>query len=170
MARRKKTEDGAEGSADGTGKPPKKGKSNLLPAVVVAIGLLGGGYFMSSGKGGKAAAAVPGPGPASSTTVEGGAIVKLDAITLNLADGRFLKVGLALQLAKAPKKIKPDTLAATDAARALDLGISVLGSKSYTELATSSGREAAKTELASKVKDAYGGDVVGIFFTEFVMQ
>src|SRR3954454_297242 len=87
-------------AADGAGK--KKGKSNMLPAVVVAAGLLGGGYFMSGGGGAKAepaGAAVAGASATTSTT-EGanGEVVKLDPITMNLADGRFVKLGLGLQL------------------------------------------------------------------------
>ncbi|HET9443508.1 MAG TPA: hypothetical protein VFO65_09305, partial [Acidimicrobiales bacterium] len=82
----------------------KKARSNLIPAVVVAVGLLGGGFMMSRG-GGQAAGAAPADAAAHGE-VEGehepepGEILVLDPITLNLADGRFLKVGLALQLPK----------------------------------------------------------------------
>ena len=37
----------------------KKGKGNLVPAVVIAVGLLGAGYFMSSSGKAKSAAAAP---------------------------------------------------------------------------------------------------------------
>ena len=149
----------------------KKGKSNLVPAIVVAAGLLGGGYFMSGGGGGKAASAsaasVTVNGAASTTTtVKHGDVVKLDSITLNLADGRFVKLGLALELKEG---VKADGYE-PKAARALDIAISTLGDKSYAELAAPGGREKAKAELDDKVVKAYGGDVTEIFFTEFVMQ
>ena len=83
-------------AADGAGK--KKGKSNLLPAIVVAAGLLGGGYFMSGGGGAKAAKAAAEGATTTTTAEKHGEVVKLDSITLNLADGRFVKLGLALEL------------------------------------------------------------------------
>ena len=152
-------------AADGAGK--KKGKSNLLPAIVVAAGLLGGGYFMSSGGAkGTAAAATAGPTTTTSEKVEHGEVVKLDSITLNLADGRFVKLGLALELKEG---LKAEGFEG-EAARALDIAISTLGDKSYAQLAAAGGRDKAKTELNDKVVKAYGGEVTEIYFTEFVMQ
>src|SRR4051812_42249276 len=95
----------------------KKSKNNLVPAVVVAIGLLGAAYFMSS-KGGKApaasaatataAASATGTGAAGAAgtpapALDGPAVATGEAITLNMADGRFLKVQIALALAKGGK-------------------------------------------------------------------
>ena len=172
---RKKTSDAGDGSAAA----PKKGKGNLIPAVVVAVGLLGGGYFMSSGGGAKAAAtpaAAGAAGAAGVTTttapeIPKGEIVKLDSITLNLADGRFVKLGLALQLSEKAKVGEGGAAAYTSkAARALDLAISTFGAHSYADLAAPGGREATKEALSKKIVTAYGGDVEGIYFTEFVMQ
>src|SRR3954452_9875541 len=162
---KKKVDDAADGGK-------KKGKGNLIPAVVVAAGLLGGGYFMSSGGAkGTAAAATAGAGATTTTTekVEHGEVVKLDSITLNLADGRFVKLGLALELKKG---VGGEGGAAfqSKAAVALDLAISTLGERTYPELAAPGGRDKAKAELSDKVVKAYGGDVTEIYFTEFVMQ
>src|SRR3954466_13748617 len=93
---KKKAQDATDGAPQ-----PKKGKSNMIPAVVVAAGLLGGGYFMSGGGGAAAPAGAAGAGRAATTsTTEGvtGEVIKLDPITMNLADGRFVKLGLGLQL------------------------------------------------------------------------
>ena len=151
-------------AADGAGK--KKGRSNLLPAIVVAAGLLGGGYFMSGGGGAKAAPAAAEGATTSTTAEKHGDVVKLDSITLNLADGRFVKLGLALELKVG---VKAEGFAG-EAARALDIAISTLGDQSYAQLAAAGGREKAKTELKDKVVKAYGGEVTDIYFTEFVMQ
>jgi len=182
----RKNKGDAEGADEGEAKAKGKGKGNLIPAVVIAVGLLGGGYLMS-GKSAKAATptAAPGsstaaagatagaahvaagtPGHGPTTTVAEGAIVKLDDITLNLADGRFLKVGLAFQLSK---KGKADTFT-TESPKALDLAIAVLGNRTYSQLIAPGGREAAKAELTAKVKQEYPGAVLDVYFTDFVMQ
>jgi hypothetical protein len=60
MAKRGKGEAGADDAPGGTG------KGRLLPAVVIAVGLIGGGYFMG-GKGGSCAAGAPDPPTATPT-------------------------------------------------------------------------------------------------------
>jgi flagellar FliL protein len=164
MARKKK------GDGEGEGKDKGK-KSNLVPAIVIAVGLILGGKMM--GGGGSAAA----PATATTTTTEvAGPVVKLDPITLNMADGRFLRVGLGFQLtAEAGKKLgaeaKPDTTdAAGEYAKALDLAIDVLGGQNYSELVSPEGRESAKKELVDKLKHAYEGEIEDVYFTEFVLQ
>src|SRR4051812_10017436 len=161
---KKKAPDTADGPA------PKKGRSNMIPAVVVAAGLLGGGYFMSGGGGAKAepaGAAVAGASATTSTT-EGvnGEVVKLDPITMNLADGRFVKLGLGLQL----KEGVPAEGFETKAAKALDLAISTFGDVTAPALAAPGGREATKDALNKKIAAAYGGKITDIYFTEFVVQ
>ena len=174
MARKKKDE-GAEGAPE-AGKKTKGGKGNLIPAIVVAVGLLGAGYFMSGGGGGKAAPAAAAGGEAAAgqaagttaTTVPAGETVSTgDAITLNLADGRFLKVAISLQLAKG---VSAEKFTPAEAAKALDATISYLGSKSYADLAAPGGRDAAKAELSKKIAELYEKQVLGIYFTQFVMQ
>lgn len=161
----------------------KKGKGLLIPAVVLAVGLVVGGYFfMSSSK------AKPAAGATSTTTTTAlGKIVSLDPITLNLSDGHVLKVGMALQLTAKPKD--KEIAAATaggggeggsssasssklggQEAKALDLAIADLGNKTFDELSKPGGRTAAKEELSEKIHEAYEGDVVSVYFTNFVMS
>ena len=160
MARKK----GADGEAAKGG----KGKTMIL-YLFAAIGLLGGVKGFLLGGGSKAAAA---PGVASTTTTKPGPIVTLQPITVNIANDRFLKVGLGLQLSG-----KVATVPANDSsdptkgyARALDITISVLGGRSYADLVTPAGREAAKAELVKQLVAAYPDKVEGVYFTDFVMQ
>jgi flagellar FliL protein len=95
-------------------------------------------------------------------------VAKLEDITLNLADGHFLKLGLALQLA--PKAVVTDYTTGGAAAKALDLAIGVFGTENYAQLVQPGQREQAKAELAKKVVAAYNGQVQGIYLTDFVMQ
>jgi flagellar FliL protein len=135
--------------AEGAG---KKSKKKLLMLVVLVVVLTAGGWFMflrpSSG-----AAPAPEPGP----------VVRLDSISLNLADGHYLKLGIALQ---ATAKVKEEL----DGAKALDIAISQLSGRPIAQLASSESREAAKKKLATSIEKAYEHEVMGIYFTEFVMQ
>src|SRR6476620_1544404 len=66
------------------------GKLKLIIGAVAVLALLGGVYqFVLAPKSASASAAPPKPTP--------GAVIKLDPITLNLAGGHFLKLGLSLQ-------------------------------------------------------------------------
>ena len=93
-----------------------------------------------------------------------GEVVQLEPITMNLADGRLLKVGLALQLVAEPKE------AEVTGSVALDEAISFLGQHTYAQLAVPATREAAKQELSKRVSKRYHGDVLEIYLTDFVMQ
>lgn len=158
MAKKQKVEGDGEAKAGG-------GKSKLLPAIVLAVGLIGGGYFMGGGK----AAATKTPvvaGPTTSTTLPAGEVLALDPITLNLSDGHILRVGIALQLTKAAKAEE----VTKEGPKALDLAIGLLGEKTQNELTAPGGRAKAKQELSEKVASAFEGEVLGIYFTDFVMQ
>lgn len=141
-------------------------KKNLLPAIIVAVALLGGAYMM---KGGKSAPAAP-AGAVTTTTAAEGAVVPLDPITVNLADGRFLKVGLAVQLSKTAKAAAEGETPQAQMAKALDEAISLLGHSTYNDLINPEGRDKVKEELSKRVRERYDGEVLGVYFTEFVMQ
>lgn len=175
MGRKKKGGDAVDGEAPAEGK--KKG--NLLPAVIIAVGLILGGKMMG---GGGSAATVPTAVEATTTTTVPGPVVKIDPITLNMADGRFLRVGLGFQLSAehadsggggghgAPAA-EPDTSdAAGEYAKALDIAIDVLGGAHYQELVDPAGRDAKKHELVEKLKEAYHDAIEDVYFTEFVLQ
>jgi flagellar protein FliL len=147
MAKDTATPEGAEA--------PKKSKKMLI-IIVLAVLLLGGGgagsYFMFFKKS-TPEVVVPEPGP----------VVALDAITINLEDGHFLKVSIALQ-ATADAHEEPN------GSKALDILISQFSNKSVAELSSNDAREAEKKELVEKVKKAYEEEVYDVYFTEFVMQ
>lgn len=171
MALRKKKDAAADG-ADGD-KKNKKGKSNLIPAIVVAVGLIGGGKMM----GGGSSAAATGEASTTTTTVVPGPVVALEPITMNIEGGSILKVGLALQLsaeageeAGAQKEGGGEGDATKGYARALDIAIETFGARTYGELSASEGREAAKAELVEKLKKAYHEEIEDVYLTEFVMS
>lgn len=157
-----------------TGDPGKGGA--LLPAFVVATGLVVGGYLMQPAP--APAGAAPAP---TAVYTEGhppeGPVVPVEPVTLNLADGHFLKVGVALQLAAAEAGDEAGHGAGDEpaldegqTAKALDIAISTLSRYTMDELSDPDRREKAQERLAHEVGDAYHGEVVDVFFTDFVMQ
>ncbi len=156
MAKNAKKAPDAEAEADGA--KAAVGKSRLLLLALPVVALLAGWFFLL------------GPGAGSGEAVakepEPGEVLELEPITMNLADGRLLKIGLALQF------VVPDGEAHGEpsGSKALDEAISFLGSHTYAQLAAPAGREAAKAELAKRVEERYHHDVMAIYFTEFVMQ
>jgi flagellar FliL protein len=147
------------------GKKEKGGKSNLVPALVLAAGLLGAGYFMGPGSGETACAADGSP-----TTTEpppAGEIASMDPISVNLAEGRFLKVGMAVQLAEG---IPANEFAKGEINKAKDLLIDHVAGANMEELSSEEGRTALKEALRDDAKEAFEGEVLDVYFTDFVMQ
>src|SRR5262249_10580940 len=99
---------------------------------------------------------------------ERGGVLELDPLTVNLADGHYLKVGIALQLDKATvvETAKDDGLGA----KALDMAIASLSTKTMNQLADAKVREALKQKLGEDTCQAYEGEVLTVYFTNFVMQ
>lgn len=91
-----------------------------------------------------------------------GAVVKLDPITINLAGGHFLKLGIALQPEAGATEL--------DGSKALDVAIELFSNRAITELSTTEGRDKLKAELVEKVSEAYEKQVYDVYFTEFVYQ
>ena len=172
MKRKKKATE-AEG-ADGAAPASGGGRSMLIPAIVVAVAVLGAGFMMKGGGAPAPAEAAPEPEP---TEVADGPVVETEPMTLNLADGHYLKVGVALQLA-APEEGEAaagghggggeETGPST--AKALDLAITTFSEHTKRELSDPHKRGEVKKKLAAEISEAYHGEVVDIYFTEFVMQ
>jgi flagellar FliL protein len=139
--------------------PAKGGKKKLILIIAIAVVLLGGGaggYLMF--KPGKATAE-PAPTP--------GVVAVLDAITINLADGHYLKLKMTLQATT-------EAAEAPDGSKALDIAIELFSNQSQDVLLSADGRDKAKKDLIAKVIKAYTVDkkkeVMDIYFTTFVIQ
>lgn len=160
--RKKKTkgQDGAEAPPSGTdaAAAPKAGKKKKVLVLVVLLALLGGGGYVALGRGGPEKAPPPEPGE----------VLALEPITLNLADGHFLKLGLALQFTASGGGHGGG--AALDGSHALDLAIDHLSNREVTELNSAPARNKAKEELTHSIEEAYHHQVMDVYFTEFVMQ
>jgi flagellar protein FliL len=141
---------------------PKKSKKKLMIIVIAAVVLLGGGgggaFFML--KGNKAEAA-PAPVKGIVTPID-------DALTINLADGHYLKLGFALQ------ETADAGAEALETSEAINLAIDEYTGRSIAELSTEKGRATVKAELLAKIDKAYTEKkvhkVMDIYYTSFVTQ
>jgi flagellar FliL protein len=132
--------------------PAKGGKKKLL--LIVLVLLLAGGaayWFVLKPKSGAPKAPEP------------GVVVKLDAIQINLADDHYLKVGIALQASK-------DAGEELDGSKALEETIDLFSGQSVDDLARHGYRDKMKKELEHRLDEAYEGEVIGVYFTDFVSQ
>ena len=132
------------------------GKKKLIIIVLAALLLLGGGggaYLLFTPKKAEAKAA---PTP--------GIVVVLDAQTINLADGHYLKLKMSLQMTT---DAGSETL---DGRRAMDLAIDQYSGMPMAQLFSNGFREQTKADLLAKVEKAYEGKVMALYFTNFVIQ
>ena len=131
--------------------PAKGGKKKLIIILLVVLLAAGGGaYFFLFAGSAKAAAPVAGE------------VLKLDTITVNLAGGGFLRVGVALQL------VEGVDVKLVDGAKAEDIIISKFSQAQPSDV--TGAREALKKSLEQKIVAAYDGNVMGIYYSEYVTQ
>lgn len=135
----------------GTSKAAGGGKRKKLIVIVALVLALGGaGYWFMLKPGGGEAAPVPGE------------VMVLDPMQVNLEDGHYLRIGLALQLTASAKE--------AEGSKALDAAIDLFSGRSVAELAKPADRARLKKELEHALEERYEGEVMGIYYTEFVTQ
>ncbi|MFC6154115.1 flagellar basal body-associated FliL family protein [Nocardioides yefusunii] len=128
----------------------KKGRLKWIIAVVLAI-VLGGVAFV-----------LLNPTAEGEKKPVAGEVVALDPIQVNLAAGHYLRVGIALQLVDSAHEV--------EGSKALDAAINVFSGRQVADVSTTAQREALRTKLVEQLELAYHGDVMGLYFTEFVIQ
>ncbi|NTW40870.1 MAG: flagellar basal body rod protein [Cellulomonadaceae bacterium] len=146
-----------EAPAKGGGK--KKKLIVIIAALVVVIGGAAAYWFLM-GPGAatdEPAAVVETPEP------EKGTVAIIESVSINLAGGHYLRLGLGLQLT-ADVAEEPDT------ARALDLAIALFSGRTVEEVSSAEGRDALKAELLHQLEEAYEGEVMDVYLTDFVTQ
>lgn len=134
----------------------KKGGKKKLLIMVVAVLLLGGGggyWFFLKPADAKEAEPVPGP------------VLPLEAIQINLQDNHYLRIGLALQQVEGG-----GGHGELDGSKALDATIDIFSGESMEELSQKKYRQKLKKELEHELDELYHHEVMGVYFTDFVMQ
>ena len=143
---------------EGDEEAPKGGKKKLLIIGLVAVLAIGAGAYFFLFSGGSAEAE---PAP-----VAGAVVLPIDAVAINLAGGSYLKLGIALQFTEEYDATKHD--GDPDGSKALDLAIAQFSGAALTDVQTN--REAMKAALQQSIVKAYDGDVMSIYYTEYVTQ
>lgn len=152
------------------GKDAKPGGKKKVGIIAVAVLTAFGAWFflLRSPSAAEVVAGEPEPGE----------VVALDPITINLSSGHFLRLGVALQVAKGEHLVHAggdadaepvETDPATAGAKALDAAIEVFSGKTPAQL-TGAGRTKAKALLVKELEERYHHAVMDVYFTEFVMQ
>jgi flagellar FliL protein len=163
-------DDNTETESTPVPEPAKSGGAmRLVSAAMISIALVTTGYFL----GGRGTAAAP---PTETTEVEEeeehavGTIVDLDAVNVNLLDGHYLRIAVSLGLSEDAHVGDGHGGEEFLSAPARDLVVTTFSGRSIDELSNLDGRLHVRHELEESLKEYYHGEVVSVFFTEFVMQ
>jgi flagellar FliL protein len=146
--------DGEEGKGGGR-------KKLLLVLVVLLVAAGAGVYFFLFAGSGEAEAEVEEP--------VAGEVLALEPVTVNLAGGGYLKIGITLQGTEAAASGHGGGL---DGSKALDILIATYSQAQPADV--TGAREALKESLEHQIVEAYTEDgeemVMGIYLTEYVTQ
>lgn len=141
---------GAEGTEEEAPEKSASGRGRkLLVLVVVPVLLAAAAWFFLLRGGGHEE---PKPGE----------MLPLEATQLNLADGHYLKIGIALQLVEGAEEV--------DGSKALDATIDLFSGREVDELTRPETRQTLKRRLSTELEERYEGAVMEVYFTEFVTQ
>lgn len=151
----------ADTASDIEAKPKRPARVVLLVVgLVVVLGAAAGWYFLmgpgaGEAEGGETVAVEPEPEP--------GEVMTIEPISINLAGGSYLRIGVALQLTE-------DVSHEPEAAVALDHVIALFSGRPVEEVSSGEGREALRAELATQLEEAFHGDVMEVYLTDYVTQ
>jgi flagellar FliL protein len=142
-------------------KPKRGGRKRLVVVIVVAVLLVvaGAAAYLLLGRGepdGAASAPPPEPIPVA------GEVLSVESVSVNLASGHYLRLGMALQLTAEAETPDP--------AKALDLAIALYSGRPIAEVTDPVTREALKDQLLVQLVEAYEGQVMDLYLTDYVTQ
>ncbi|MHB1065098.1 MAG: flagellar basal body-associated FliL family protein [Georgenia sp.] len=129
----------------------------IIALVLVVVVLLGAvAYVLRPWEPSAAIAEVPAAAPL-------GAVVAVEPISLNLAGGRYLRLGFSIQFTEdAPKELQT--------AKALDIAIATFSGRSVEEINDMESRAQITKQFVADLTDVYEGSVVDIYYTDLVTQ
>ncbi|MDQ6523490.1 flagellar basal body-associated FliL family protein [Nocardioides sp. LHD-245] len=133
--------------------PPEQttsGKGRTVAIALLVVGLLAGAAWFLVLK------------PTGDGEPKPGEVAPLEAIQVNLAGGHYLRLGMALQLTTAAEEV--------DGSKALDSAITVFSGLPVEEVTKPDVRETLRQQLVERLKERYHGEVMEVYFTEYVTQ
>jgi flagellar protein FliL len=150
MSTKEKTE-ATEESTGGGGR-----KKLLLLLLVILLAGAGAAYFFLFAS-----------GEAVAEERVAGDVLVLEPIAVNLAGGGYLKIGVTLQFTEEGSAAGHGG-GGPDGSKATDLIISTFSQAAPGDV--TGAREALKAALEQKIIEAYHGDVMDIYYNEYVTQ
>ncbi len=139
--------------------PVKKRSRKLLLVVAAAVVLAAAAAWFFLLRGGDAEAAEP--------VHEPGEVLAIEPISLNLAEGHYLRFGMTLQLTADAGGSGHGTV---DGSKAVDIAIALYSGRPLAEVSGAEGRVALKAELLHRLEEAYHGEVMDVYLTNYVTQ
>ena len=150
---KEKSAKGGDGEATGR----KGGKKKLVIIVAAVLVVAAAAWFFLL---------KPAPAEADAEPeLVAGEVLPLEAISINLADGHYLKLGLALQLVEGAGAHTP-----IEGSKAQDAAIALFSGRDMAEVGDAAHREELKAELKHTLEEAYHHEVMDVYYTQYVMQ
>jgi flagellar FliL protein len=128
----------------------KKSKKTLLIVVVMVLATAAAAWWFMI----RPAGADEAPKP--------GEVLQLEPIQVNLAGGHYLKIGIALQAVEGAEHV--------EGSKALDATIELFSGMTMDELGDKKKRTHLKEKLVEELDHRYHGEVMEVYFTDFVTQ
>lgn len=126
------------------------GRKKVVMVVVLVLALGAAAYWFALRPTAEAKAPEPGE------------VVRLEPIQVNLSGGNYLKIGVALQLTAEAQEV--------DGSKALDATIDLFSGRSMEQLGRAENRAKLKKALKKELAHHYEGEVMDVYFTDFVTQ
>ena len=139
--------------ATSEGEEAPGGSKKKLILIVVALLVVGGAAYVFVLK--------PKADPKKEKPVAG-EVIALEPRQVNLEGGHYLKLGLALQGTADAHEL--------EGSKALDAAISLFSGRSVEEVSRPAELKHLKEELRKELDHLYHGDVMDVYFTDFVTQ
>jgi flagellar FliL protein len=128
----------------------KKGKKPLLLVLVLVVAVAAAAWWFMI----RPAGADEAPEP--------GEVLQLEPIQINLQGGHYLKIGIALQAVEGAEHV--------EGSKALDATIELFSGTTMADLGDAKKRGHLKDELLEELDHRYHGEVMEVYFTDFVTQ
>ncbi len=128
---------------------PRRGKKILLLGLVGLVAVVAAAWWFMIR-------------PAGAEEPSPGEVMQLESIQVNLEGGHYLKIGVALQAVEGAEHV--------EGSKALDATIELFSGRSMAELGDPKKRTLLKEKLTEELEHRYHGEVMEVYFTDFVTQ
>ena len=129
---------------------PEKSRRKLLlgAAALIVAAIVAGWFFVLA--------------PAEGSKPKPGEVLAMEPIQVNLSGGHYLRLGLGLQLVEGAHEV--------DGSKAADAAITVFSGLPVAEVNEPKVREHLREELNHVLEERYHGEVMEVYYTEYVTQ